>query len=453
MNQQQDNLKLFGQFQLNVYDKNNNLIQTVKNKNQVFGSGIETFCKIIANIQNANNPNSFQTTQTKQFNLFSNSVQFLSRKGQNAILQPIEFNNKQYIKFSDQSYTYMYSSSSAYFTEATNNTKTESANNNYYNGHGDKIKDKNALFRNLQINQSKRTIINVTKQRNWAYVYDLTSSLSAISNSSLHNGICLDISGYNSSSFYMQIAYDFDGTKQISTFNDIPKPIIPFMNGKPTNKQFNGFQGAALTDQQVYSYYFDMYPRCCVIPKRIIFLFQNCATNQKYSYKKDVKIGKFQFFRHRQPKYGPLSIYFDSSSETSVNSSTYCSVITKTKINENQNTISYYASIGYDEQNGSSFYYVGLNNFENNIVYQLDQQTNNQYNNDIQQKIDSTSPTTTGNYFYKSRIVNDASTARKLTCASLTSPIIKDQNKRIDIVYTLKLTFGSENSSSSSSIT
>jgi len=35
--------------------------------------------------------------------------------------------------------------------------------------------------------------------------------------------------------------YNFD-------FTDIPQPIFPALNGKPTNRQFAGFQGGAITN-------------------------------------------------------------------------------------------------------------------------------------------------------------------------------------------------------------
>ena len=265
-----------------------------------------------------------------------------------------------------------------------------------------------------------------------------------------HNGLRVDIKGPQSQTFRMQIAYDFDGklSYQIVNgnknynfdFEDLPQPIFPPLNGKPTNRQFAGHVGGAITNDTIHSYFYDLYPRYCKMPKKIVFFFEHCTRTRSGQLATfdttDIQIDNIQFFRHTLPKCGPLAIYFQSTQQQ----------FYKTNIHQvtiKDSSICYYASLGYKDANGMQFNRIGLSNSKQNYKFVEEKQINYSFNTYSQQKIGNVRPQTNGTYFYRLKKAQSNQCDNILTVADVEDWSFKKTSKnRLDIIYKMNVNFG-----------
>ena len=116
-----------------------------------------------------------------------------------------------------------------------------------------------------------------------------------------------------------------------------------------------------------------------------------------------------------------------------------------TKINQTlirDNSICYYASLGYQDAVGMIFDKVGLSNSENNYQFVPQEQVNLDYNTREQQKLSSTKPNTKGTYFYRVEKAKPNNCNKILTVANLKNHFVKTSKNRIDIIYKMDVGFG-----------
>lgn len=500
-----DKFKLNGSVQFVVYDQNNNIINRYQKHNTVYANGIKAYKQLIGTMDDPNQPYSHSTDDDYQLNLQSNPNDFLSRTGKTPFLQPITIKGKKNISLqaafrykngkhdgysiSDQKGSntnsiaiandYEFIKNQNAFVKNSDNslttiiTKGDYVQYSEYNTQTNKTETKNAYF---------------TNGEKWCYIYDVPqeywcqykeqqiqqnneytmSSDSSDSSSSYntviipqlkkqfdglyHNGLRVDIKGPQSQTFRMQIAYDFDGklSYQIVNgnknynfdFEDLPQPIFPPLNGKPTNRQFAGHVGGAITNDTIHSYFYDLYPRYCKMPKKIVFFFEHCTRTRSGQLATfdttDIQIDNIQFFRHTLPKCGPLAIYFQSTQQQ----------FYKTNIHQvtiKDSSICYYASLGYKDANGMQFNRIGLSNSKQNYKFVEEKQINYSFNTYSQQKIGNVRPQTNGTYFYRLKKAQSNQCDNILTVADVEDWSFKKTSKnRLDIIYKMNVNFGDQ---------
>ena len=469
MKQLLNKYKVNGQVQLRVFDQNNQLVDCIKKKNEVFINGKKAYRDILGLMDDPNYPSYSSQNNEEQINIQSNNVDFFARSGQMPFLQA-KLANKHLFKFQKA-----FRFNDEQFLDNSGNGIGSSIVT-----HNNRIKDStdNNFLLNEQIKQNKTTIYNSWDRYNYAFVYAVeenseysddseysyNSYNSDISDSSNINqniqeekyitGLCIDIKApqYLHTSF--QVAFDYYGeqikkyveTSELSPFNKatLPPPLIPFSNGSPINRMFSSYQGNAMANDKIYTYVFDMYPRYCIMPKKVILIFNKYyyGDYMNYNYQTmDIQIQKLQFLTHRQPKYGPIAIYFKSEQNN----------IVATKINKVQvqgNTILYYASLGYDEGNGNTFNTVGLANSINNTVFKNETLLNQLYYDKRIKLFNEPFPDYITNHkkdiFYKRAIADNVSCNNLLIQAKPQSwSFVKNKRNRIDVIYRMNFTFGS----------
>lgn len=506
MNQQFNNkFKLNGSVQFLVYDQNNQLIDTFKNHNTVYYTGSKAYKQILGLMDNSVQPTATSVDDDYQVNLQSNPSDFLQKNGKTPFLQPITLKKKKEMNL-QCSFRYKYQSVPLIDRDGRQTENISLANNdsNIINKNSFAKNSENTITtiktKGSYMDGLVKKITNNVQQwipgkvyfnngQKWCYIYSVpqdywfqyiqmqsyvdrdSSSNSSNSSSSLqqdqqivpilkkqfdglyHSGLRVDIKGPQYQNFHIQIAYDFEGvlTPQVVNgvkrynfdFTDIPQPIFPALNGKPTNRQFAGCQGGAITNQSIHTYFYDIYPRYCKFPKNIVFLFDHHSSNhterdneRAYFDTTDIQIERIQFFKHSLPKCGPLSMYFETN-----NSQKYMTKINKTTIRDN--SICYYASIGYNEAIGLQFNRVGLANAKNNYKFIKDDQVNIAFNNNEQQMLSDTKPKIKGQYFYKLAKVQPNQCKNILTVANTGDwSFKKTQKNRIDVIYKMNIGFG-----------
>lgn len=445
MKQLLNKYKINGSVQLKIYDQNNNLVDVIDKKNQVLINGRKAYRNILGLMDDPNFPASESLDNQEEINIQSNSVDFLSQNGQMPFLQA-QLANKQLFNF-EKSFRFDDSNMLDNSGNSTGNTIISNESIIDYN-------NINSCFLNEQMAQSKVTTYSGWNYTHYAFVYSVNlnnSYNSENSDNSYQNiqdniekyitGLCIDIKAPQAAHAFFQVAFDFDGI-QINSKNDIPPPIIPFSNGCPIHRIFSTYQGNAMLNDKIYTHVFDMYPRYCKIPKKIILIFN------KYNYGSDmtnsrsdassVQIKKIQFLTHRQPKYGPIAIYFSNTQNANI-------VATKIKkVQVQGNTILYYASLGYEEGNGNTFNAVGLSNSENNVVYKEDELSNTMYYNNKVKLFNTAFTSNTYTKCFYTRQLADAQDCNN--CLTLARPngwnFNKNKKNRIDVIYRMNFTFG-----------
>lgn len=502
MNCQSNNKVGFnGSVQFFVYNENNQLVNSFQKKNTVYYTGKSAYKQILGTMDSASQPNANSLNDDYQVNLQSNSTDFLAKFGKTPFLQPITLQLKKDIQLQcafryangpddsddpDDGYGIIYdkngkptkdpssgndfgfiSNQEAFVKNSDNSVTTIKTNGSYVQVD----KTKKVYFKNGEKwiyiynvpqyqwfqyktqEQLVQTSSSSNSDSTFETVQQITPILKKQFDGVYHSGLRVDIRGPQFQTFHMQIAYDFEGDIKIQTvggyknynfeFEDFPPPIFPAMTGKPTNRQFAGFVGGALTNQAIHSYYFDLFPRYCKMPKKIIFLFEHSCRNIKNINNdaasfdiSNIEINKIQFFKHTLPSCGPLAIYFENN-----NLQKYMTKITKVSIRDN--SVCYYATLGYDQAVGMTFNKVGLSNSKNNYKFVPDANVNYAYNHNEEQKLTDTVPNTTGDYFYKLAKANANQCTNILTVADTNSwSFQKTSKNRIDIIYKMNINFG-----------
>ena len=409
-----NNCILNGSVKFDIYDQNNKLVDSFQNHNAILTAGKDVYKQILTKMLKSNYPYAMTLKDSEQKSLLSNSIDLFGYSGQLNFLQTVKIIDKQNSRLDRRL------------------QKTE-----YNNGYS--ATDSNVIITNQNSfwkNSDRRLTnikMNTTNIHTTAYIYTIGDYASLTSNSSTyHTGIKLDIKGNAHKKHYIRIAYDYS-QNSVSNIdvNKLAYQIFPLNNGKPImTTKYRQFYGLQLMDDQVHSYFFDMYPRYCRIPRRIIFIFQHNKVSD------DISIENIQFITHKQEVTGPLAFYIcDNSSEQQ---NYFRTAITKCRIK--QNSILYYAKIGYQDANGMNITSAGLCNSDNNIVLETDTPLMLAYNNEQIYNGYNKASYDNQPVFYRARFANPEQCTKLLTQTQFSYE--KKKQNRIDILYKININFG-----------
>lgn len=460
MSQNCNKLKIQGRVEFSEYDKQQNLVNQSVVYNTVSDSGFISYSSILTQMLDSQNPKSIQLDDEYPKSILQNSVFLGGANGQLTninTLQVIEKCQSKYDKsfLSDDYYNSNNDYAKKYFNSVTNDSL---------------VINKNSFLQNsdLLITQFLNPFMNTTITQS-VHQYLSYSKLYVVykieSQQQFHTGIKINLKGLENKKNFFKIAYDFDGyttdvprsEQEIMCFSE-RNVVFPLINGKPTYYSPDSssyvkykYYGLQPMDYNMYSYFFDMYPRCCRIPKAIIFIIQSGVIyhDSYFVQQNKIQVESIQFLTHRKKKTGPICLWFKNSNDEYI-----MKRITKTKI-LSDGTLGYYAKLDYNDvflDGNSSIVSVGLSNSLDNIVYKSDTAMNacyqrkNNYNIVKNSSTTCSNSTTSFDYFYKFDYADLNECNQYLTQAKLQTPIIKSNDKRIDFLYKIDFGFNTINS-------
>ena len=237
MKQLLNKYKVNGQVQLKIFDQNNQQIDCIKKKNEVFINGKKAYRDILGLMDDPNYPSYSSQNNEEQINIQSNNVDFFARSGQMPFLQA-KLANKHLFKFQK---AFRFNNDG--FLDNSGNS-TPPTDNTGYNiiAHNNRIKDStdNNFLLNEQIKQNKTTIYNSWTDSHYAFVYAIeenseyseysynsyNSDISDSSNIDYNiqeekyiTGLCIDIKAPQYLQNCFQVAFDYYG-EQIKQYVD-----------------------------------------------------------------------------------------------------------------------------------------------------------------------------------------------------------------------------------------
>lgn len=406
MNQQyRNNIKLNGSVRFDIFDEKNNLKSSFQNHNKINQTGINVYKSILSQMMRSDFPANSTINDSQQVSILSNYVQLGGCSGDVQFLQPVVVKGK-----------YKTIMQNAFYQEDTEDKTTVSNQKSMFINSDSKI----TLFSNPS--KYGGWSDNNTDDR-WCYVYKIGNEDTDFNE--LHTGLRIDIKGSKNKRNYFRIYYSYSD-QQIDSYENIGRAVFPLVNGKPCYKQYPNYFGIQLMPDQNYSYFFDMYPRFCKIPKRISFVFQQNGTSNQAT------IQNIQFITHRTPKIGPICIYLKGT----LNGQPYVYKTPIIKTKSTNDSIYYYARVLYKQAIGLNITKAGLCNSENNIVYEDQQDLNFNFGSRDYK------------YFFKERL---ASSEQCLNPLSQVDYVFNKTDKdRIDILYKVNVRFKLDSSSDSS---
>ena len=460
-----DSFGLDGFIEFEYYDKQGKLFNHQQNKNEIKSQGKILYANILSSFLNPNYPLANTTDDSEQVSITSNYIDFSNQSGCIQFLQPINVRDKQF----------------GYLQNCFICTSDPQS----LNKQNSRVGNENSFLKNSQNEYTTVDTNVVSKGSDSQFFLCLVYNLSNLQNSSqsdlsyssvesnslesdasyssisandvnvqqmnlynnMHTGLRIDMNWETSKKNFFRIAYIFED-RPIEKYSDIGNFIFPNINGKPCCR-FNGeFFGGRLMQDQIYSYFFDMYPRCCKMPKKIVFVFQTGRlrdNHNSYDNYSQANIQRIQFFTHKKPNSFPASIYLSGTKNNS--EVQYKIPILKSKIisDDSGNFLCYYAKLNYSQANGCDFKKMGLCTTNDIIKCEPDAKINAYYHKNYIDNGVVIAGSPISEFIYNIRFADSQQCDIKLTQSSCN--IQKTENNRIDILYKIKINFGTQNNS------
>lgn len=475
------NINIYGEVEINVYNKNNELLDKITKKNLITSDGLTCFKEILMQGLNNSYPSFYVDNDDDETSLLSNENMFSGESGEIYFYNPVIINNKKSSTISsDGSYNSQVindnnmflntSYISTIFNPYDNNTYTGDLfvpNSKTLNDYNDRKNDSGYIFDIGLIKTEEEFILTsdtfILSNNNLKYNSfsvkekitdnDVTNLFEFDCGTRTENGkivfinnVSMDINDYLNKTFIVTyycysfqdeyisgIRVDMRSDNNIITDDEYmnislsfnqgktrTNAIFPMVTGNPVQCIYAKNSGLKINDKMT-SYFFNIAPWYIKIPNQICILASNKENGMGNIY-----IEKIQFFKLRIPKIGPIGIYLKDNE-----------FYKKIKIynrsnNINTNSISFYAKLDYSEGNGHTYTDVGLCNFVNNVNFYEDDSINSRFTNDL----------TDDSKFYKINIENQDLCDNILSDATLENNFIKTEDKRIDLVYKLTIDWG-----------